>query len=38
MNNPIYPIYDLIKSIVSYFEKDSSDEFYWLDIIFGMFK
>lgn len=31
-------IYNLIKYIVSYFEKDSGDEFYWLDKIFGMFE
>ena len=29
-------IYDLIKAIVSAFEKDSADEFYWLDKIFGI--
>lgn len=34
----MYAIYDLIKTIVSAFEVDSADEFYWLDMIFGMFK
>ena len=34
----MYAIYDLIKTIVSAFEKDSADEFYWLDMIFGLFQ
>lgn len=34
----MYAIYDLIKTIVSAFEPDSADEFYWLSMIFELFQ
>lgn len=34
----MYDIYSIVKGIVSHYEPNSDDEFYWLDKVFGLFK
>lgn len=31
-------LYELLKGLILYFEKNARDEFFWLDAFFGLFK